>query len=183
LTAMIIGWLIGHAENGKDILKNNEADFNDQCNCGCENNLGHYRNKSKILSLIDHTSAELYGIGRYLIVGAMLSAAFQTFIAKNSILAVGQRTLFSIMVMMALAFILSICSEADAFIAKTFLGQFTIGSITAFLILGPMIDLKNTLMLSGAFKINFVIKLIIYIFSICFIIGCAINIMAKLGVV
>ena len=53
------------------------------------------------------------------------------------------------MVMMLLAFVLSLCSEADAFVASTFLLQFSGASVLAFLITGPMIDIKNTLMMAG----------------------------------
>lgn len=176
LTAIIIGFLMGYVEEGKVVLKNNDVAFDNQCNCGCGNQAGYNKNKSKILSVLDHTSAELYSIGRYLIIGALMSAAFQTFVSKTYLLSLGQRSLLSIVILMLLAFVISICSSADAFIAKTFLNQFTIGAIVAFLILGPMIDIKNTLMLSGAFKKTFVAELIICIFFICFIIGCAFNI-------
>lgn len=66
--------------------------------------------------------------------------------------------------MMAMAFLLSVCSETDAFIARIFVGQFTSVSIIAFLIFGLMIDIKNTLMLSQTFEPKFIIKLITLIF-------------------
>jgi uncharacterized membrane protein YraQ (UPF0718 family) len=64
------------------------------------------------------------------------------------------------LVMMGLAFTMSLCSEADAFIASSFRSSFSMGSISAFLVFGPMIDIKNTLMLLGTFKSKFVIVLI-----------------------
>jgi hypothetical protein len=77
--------------------------------------------------------------------------------------------------MMCLAFLLSVCSETDAFIARTFVGQFTNGSILAFLIFGPMIDIKNAIMLTSSFNIKFVIKLMFLIFAICFLIAVGTN--------
>lgn len=115
--------------------------------------------------------------------GAAISAAFQTFIPKNSITFFGQNLIWSILVMEILAFVLSICSSADAFIAKTFLGQFSIGSVAAFLILGTMIDIKNILMLSNSFKKKYIFALIIYVFSICFVIGLFVNFMGMLGMI
>lgn len=183
LVAVIIGFLIGYIEDGKVVLKDSDYSFDNKCNCGCGNEFGHNKNKSKITSVLDHTSDELYNIGKYLIVGALMSAGFQTFISRNSLMSVGQSTLLSIVILMVLAFVISICSSADAFIAKTFLGQFTLGAIIAFLILGPMIDLKNTLMLSGAFKKRFIAELIICTFFICFAIGCFVNFISALGVI
>jgi uncharacterized membrane protein YraQ (UPF0718 family) len=58
--------------------------------------------------------------------------------------------------MMAFAYILSLCSEADAFVAASFGGTFTAGSLLAFLVYGPMVDLKNTIMLFAFFRVKFV---------------------------
>ncbi len=136
--------------------------------------------KKKILTniadIIEHTSLELYDVGKFLITGAFLSALMQTFVERSSILSIGQGKISSTLVLMALAFVLSLCSEADAFIARTFVGQFTTGSIVGFLILGPMIDIKNTLMLSSSFKMKFIIKLIAIIVTICFILAMLVNI-------
>jgi uncharacterized membrane protein YraQ (UPF0718 family) len=77
--------------------------------------------------------------------------------------------------MFVLAYILCICSQTDAFIARSFLGQFTVGSVIGFLILGPMLDIKNTLMLTGTFSRKFTIKLIFLIVSICFIMAVSAN--------
>lgn len=62
--------------------------------------------------------------------------------------------------MMAFAYILSLCSEADAFVAASFGGTFTAGSLLAFLVYGPMIDLKNTIMLFAFFRAKFVFAFI-----------------------
>nr|WP_253199236.1 permease [Clostridium tagluense] len=149
-------------------------------NCSC----GHSHNNSKagnvvirnIEEIISHTSAELYDIGRFFIMGVFLSTCMQVFIPKTYILSIGGGVLSSIIVMMVLAFVLSVCSETDAFIARGFLGQFTSGSILGFLILGPMLDIKNTIMLCGSFKLNFVAKLIFLIITICFILAVIANI-------
>ncbi|SCY44384.1 permease [Alkaliphilus peptidifermentans] len=145
--------------------------------CGCGHDHGHHQTKDismkakvvgKVKEIIEHTSAELYAVGRFLILGAFLSSIVQTMVARSFLITIGQGQIISIVVMMILAFVLSLCSEADAFIARTFVGQFTSGSIVAFMIFGPMIDVKNTLMLLEGFKAKFVIKLIIITSIICF---------------
>jgi len=74
--------------------------------------------------------------------------------------------------MMFLGFTLSLCSEADAFVARSFLANYSFSGVAAFLILGPMLDLKNLIMLSGTFKKNFVFKLSLTTISVVFIISC-----------
>lgn len=181
ICAIMVGTMIGVSSENRAIFLTEENEIDNECYCGCGNKYNHERNKNKLMLILEQTNTELYNIGKYLIVGAFLSAAFQTAIPRNFLMSFGQDGVLSVIVMMVLAFFISICSSADAFIAKSFLGQFTLGSLVAFLILGPMIDLKNTLMLSGTFKKKFVIILITYIFFLCFIVGTSVNIWAMFG--
>ena len=71
--------------------------------------------------------------------------------------------------MMLLAFLLSLCSEADAFIARGFLDYFGVPAVSAFLILGPMMDLKNAIILNSYFKKSFTVTLIGVISIVVFI--------------
>jgi uncharacterized membrane protein YraQ (UPF0718 family) len=100
-------------------------------------------------------------MGRYLIIGAMLAALMQTFIPQTELLALGQGSFSSILVMIALAFVLSICSTVDAFVSLAFVGTFTNGSILAFLVFGPMVDMKSSLMYLQVFRKKPVIYLIL----------------------
>ena len=138
----------------------------------------HHKEKpfGKILDILDHISIELYDVGKYLIFGALLSSIMQTFITRQYGAVIAENPVLSIFVMGVLAFALSICSTADAFIAKTFLGQFTTGSIITFLIMGPMLDIKNTLMLSETFKFKFLLKLMLWIIMMTFTVGMIVNI-------
>ncbi len=122
-----------------------------------------------------HTSSEFFDVGKYLIFGAILSALVQTFVPRSSLIAIGQGPVSSVLLMLSLAFILSLCSEADAFVARSFLSQFTTGSIMGFLVLGPMIDIKNMLMLLGAFKKKFVLSLMALIFFFTFTMAIILN--------
>lgn len=172
-----------HNHINTNIIKHNHIhveENNNSCSCGhSHNNNSNFNNKfiENIGEIISHTSAELYDIGRFFIMGVFLSTCMQVFIPKTYILSIGGGVLSSIIVMMVLAFVLSVCSETDAFIARGFLGQFTTGSILGFLILGPMIDIKNAIMLCGSFKLNFVAKLIFLIITICFILAVIANIL------
>jgi hypothetical protein len=114
----------------------------------------------KLGSVLTHAVEEFFSVGKYLVLGAFIAACMQTFIPTSSLLLIGSNPVMASLVMMGLAFTMSLCSEADAFIASSFRSSFSMGSISAFLVFGPMIDIKNTLMLLGTFKSKFVIVLI-----------------------
>ncbi|MEK3884813.1 permease [Paenibacillus sp. PL2-23] len=111
-------------------------------------------------SVLTHAVDEFFSVGKYLVLGAFIAASMQTFIPTSSLLQIGNNPVTASLVMMALAFTMSLCSEADAFIASSFRSTFSLGSISAFLVFGPMIDIKNTLMLLGTFRTKFVLALI-----------------------
>jgi len=133
------------------------------------------KSKETFHQVIAHTSHEFYDVGKFLIIGATLSALMQTVVPRESILTIGQGSVGSVLVMMTMAFVLSLCSEADAFIARTFMSQFTTGSIIGFMIFGPMLDIKNTMMLSGVMKPKFLVKLILVIIVVCFTFAMLVN--------
>ena len=108
-------------------------------------------------------------MGKYLIIGAFLAAFVQTYVSTKTLVAIGDGDSSSILVMMGLAFILSLCSEADAFIGASFRAIFSTPSILAFLIFGPMIDLKNTIMLMSVFRLKFVFWLIALVATVVYI--------------
>ena len=69
--------------------------------------------------------------------------------------------LTSVLAMIALAVVLSVCSTVDAFIALAFANTFTLGSVFAFLVFGPMVDIKSTLLFLRVFKPKAVAYLIL----------------------
>jgi uncharacterized membrane protein YraQ (UPF0718 family) len=183
VASILIGYIISIIHNKANPLKAMPHEHHHTHSHSCDSCHHHDKPNSRknILStaydVIMHTGHELKHVGKFLIIGAFLSALMQTFVDRNLLLSIGQSNISSILVMMTLAFVLSLCSVADAFVASTFVGQFTNGSIVAFLIFGPMIDIKNTLMLNSSFKIKFIIKLISVIFIVCFILALIVSIL------
>ncbi len=86
--------------------------------------------------------SEMWLITRMLLVGAMIAAASQTFIPRDVITAIGYNMFLSVVAMLLLAFIISICSSVDAFFALAYINTFSLGSILSFLVAGPMVDVK-----------------------------------------
>ena len=116
--------------------------------------------RGRFASTLAHASDEFFEMGKYLIFGALLTALIQTAVARETLAAIGDHPWFSQLFMMGFAFVLSICSTSDAFVAASFAGTFSAGSLLAFLVFGPMIDLKNTLMLLSTFRVKVVLGLI-----------------------
>ncbi len=109
---------------------------------------------------------EFFEMGRYLIAGSLLAALLQTLVPQTALLAVGSGPLLSVLVMMALAVLLSICSTVDAFVSLAFVGSFTSGSILSFLVFGPMVDIKSVLLYLQVFqrKTVFYIVWLVFLF-------------------
>ena len=82
-------------------------------------------------------------VGVYFTIGVTLTALFNTGIAPGVewLDGLAKSEALSPVALMALAFILSLCSTSDAFIAAS-LDKFSWGAKLAFLTFGPMLDLK-----------------------------------------
>jgi uncharacterized membrane protein YraQ (UPF0718 family) len=118
---------------------------------------------------------EFFEMGRYLVLGAVLAAGMQTFIPQSMLLAVGKGPLVSVIVMDATAVLLSICSTVDAFVALSFVGTFSPGSILAFLVFGPMVDIKSVLMYWRVFRPRPLLYLVLLPLMMSLLAGLLIN--------
>jgi uncharacterized membrane protein YraQ (UPF0718 family) len=123
----------------------------------------------RLEEVLKHSIDEFFDTGKYLIIGACIAALMQTYVHTKSLFLFGDGDFGKTIVMMGLAYFLSLCSEADAFIAASFKSLFPVTSILAFLVYGPMIDLKNTIMLLSSFRVRFVLVLLVLITSVVFI--------------
>lgn len=151
LVAIVIGLIVYWVFRNQDQLRS-------QIQHGAHEH-SHGLSMSRWKQTVYHASDEFFDTGKFLIFGAFLASMFQVFINRNDLLALGSSEWSSTGLMMGLAFLLSICSEADAFIAASFGSTFTVGSIIAFLVYGPMLDVKNMLMMFAYFKARFVFVL------------------------
>ncbi len=124
---------------------------------------------------LQSANTEFFEMGRYLIIGSLLAATMQTLISQDVLLALGKGPVISVLVMQAMAFVLSVCSTVDAFLALAFVGTFTTGSIISFLTFGPMVDIKSTLMFLGVFQKRTVLYLILLPLLMTLLIGVWLN--------
>jgi len=113
-------------------------------------------------TFLNNLSQELRELGGILVLGSAIAAVIQVFTPRELILGLGQSPVSSIVVMMLLGGLISICSTVDAFFALSFSATFTTSSLLAFLVFGPMIDLKSVGLLLSVFKP----RIIFYLFAI-----------------
>ncbi len=114
-------------------------------------------------------------MGRYLIAGALIATTLQTFVPQPALMSIGAGPVTSVVAMAALAFVLSVCSTVDAFLALSFVNTFTSGAIITFLVFGPMVDIKSTLMFLGVFRRRVVAYLILLPLLAALAAGLAVN--------
>src|SRR5215210_8196174 len=112
---------------------------------------------------------------KVLCLGALIAGGTQVFVPRDVLTSLGSDPFLSILAMIALAFIISICANVDAFFALAYSNTFTIGSIVAFLVFGPMIDIKMLTMMRTTYKVRLlaVITLLVTLTSI--LIGLVVN--------
>ena len=99
--------------------------------------------------LLHHSTREFLSLLTLLVIGSALAAVVQTWLPRSWLLALGSAPTLSILALMLLALVVSVCSSVDAFLALGFAAQVTPGALLAFLLLGPVVDLK----LAGLFTV------------------------------
>ncbi|QTL48101.1 permease [Priestia aryabhattai] len=125
----------------------------------------------KIGDALKHTIDEFFSVGKFVIIGGLIAAVMQTYVKTSTLMDLGHGAVSSNVVMMGLSYILSLCSSADAFIASSFRSTFNDSAIIAFLVFGPMFDIKNTLMMLSQFKAKFVFSLFVYVFILVLVLS------------
>lgn len=93
----------------------------------------------------------------FLIVGAVVAAVINVLLPIEVVEAVADNAVLAVVALAAFAFIIALCSEADAFVAAS-LTQFSLTARLAFLVVGPMIDLKLFAMQAGTFGRGFALR-------------------------
>lgn len=124
---------------------------------------------------LDNTFQELRDLGGVLVLGSAIAACIQVFVPREIILNLGQDSVTSIIAMMTLAGVVSICSTVDSFFALSFAGTFTSGSLLAFLVYGPMIDLKAVGMMLSVFKPRVILYMFLLITQLTFLAALIVN--------
>lgn len=173
LVAVIVGTVIGSFAKRNVVLKPIALGGGHDGHEHCDH--GEPSTRVKLMGALQIAGDEFFEMGRFLIFGSMLAALMQTLVPQESLLALGAGPIFSVVFMQILAYVLSVCSTVDSFLALAFINTFTTGAIVSFLSFGPMVDIKSTLMFTGVFRRRIVLYLIVLPFVMNLLAGTAIN--------
>jgi len=149
IVAMTVGWVVGLVGAG-ELLRARDATAE-----------AHEvdRDEARWARFFGHLTGDVVFMARFLIVGAALAAAVQTFVPNSVVDRVASLPVLSLIAMMALAFLMSLCSESDAFVAASFV-SFGPAAQLAFLVFGPMVDTKLAALYVGTYERGF-LKIVI----------------------
>lgn len=137
--ANLIGWIIAGYRSKKILTPT----FESQCHTTLQKTHAHKHSLvSKIQSLAIKFRHELETLLPALIFGSLVAGFIQTAIPRSVLLSVSSEPVIAIIALIVLAFVVSICANVDAFFALSLSGIFPMSAIVAFLVFGPMIDIK-----------------------------------------
>jgi uncharacterized membrane protein YraQ (UPF0718 family) len=120
---------------------------------------GHEDGGKGVAAFVEHLTGDLLFMGRFLVLGAAVSAAVQTLVPQQILSDLGGAPVLGTLAMMGMAVALSLCSEADAFVAVSFTA-FPLGPQLAFVVLGPVLDAKLAVLYGATFRRGFLPRLI-----------------------
>jgi uncharacterized membrane protein YraQ (UPF0718 family) len=110
--------------------------------------------------LFANATAEFLDVAFFVVLGALFTAATQTLVPRGQLASLGGRPVASVLTLMPVATLLSICSEADAFVARAFATTFTAGAVLAFMTIGQIVDLRNGLLMARTLGARLVVLIL-----------------------
>ena len=140
-------------------------DHDHKC-CGHDHHHHHHeKDDNRLIAAFRSAMRDFVDVGVYFTIGVAITALFNTGIAPGAewLDSLAKNNLAAPAALMALAFVLSLCSTSDAFIAAT-LDKFTYGAKLAFLVFGPMLDVKLLFLYQTVLKKRFILWLALGLF-------------------
>ncbi|ONI64977.1 hypothetical protein CSIV_09805 [Microbacterium sp. CSI-V] len=168
LIANLIGWLYSRHPDPDKLLTER---FLETCEIVVQERGG--RGRRSLAQFV----VELRSVMPALIIGSMVAGAVQVLIPRSALLTIGSDPALSIAAMMVLAVVVSLCSNVDAFFALSFASTFTPGSIVAFLVVGPVVDLKMYALLRTTFTTRVLVGLTAIVVLSAFALGTVVNLL------
>ena len=169
--ANLIGWLFSH-HNDQDSLLTRR--FAAECRLPQAHEHGGARMHKSLELFIRETSV----IMPALFIGSVVAGVIQVLVPRSVLVALGSNPLWSILAMLVLAFVISVCSNVDAFFILPFASTFMPGSIVTFLVFGPIIDIKMLALLRTTFTTRVLVQLTLVVGLLAALIGLVVNYVA-----
>lgn len=124
---------------------------------------------AKLYRLARSATSDFLDVAFFFVIGAAVTAVFNTAVRQEVILPLATNHLLASVAMMILSAVLALCSTTDAFIAATFVA-FPFTAKLAFLVFGPLVDVKLFFLYGMVFRRRFIILLAIGLFAATLII-------------
>ena len=134
-----------------------------------EHDFSHLSKGQKLFQVFIQAIDEFFDTGRYLVFGCLFASLVQVYVPTRILTSISSTPAVAILLLMLLSFLLSLCSEADAFIGSSLIASFGLSPVLAFLVIGPMLDVKNLLMMKNYFKTRFIWQFISLVTIVVFL--------------
>jgi len=128
----------------------------------------------RILNIAQVSLHDFIDITCYLIIGAMIASAMQTLDLVDRWPWLLGHPVTATVFMMALAVVICLCSEADAFVAANMVKVPLAGKI-GFMVLSPMFDLKLLMMYTRVFTVRLIVSLALMLWGLIFVFSIAVH--------
>ncbi|EAR25484.1 hypothetical protein A20C1_04436 [marine actinobacterium PHSC20C1] len=168
--ANIVGWLFSVHSQPQAMLTER---FAAQCSATAD----HHR-QSRSEKSLDIFMRESSVLMPAVFIGSLIAGAIQVAVPRDVLVSLGSNPLWSILAMMLLAFVISVCSSVDAFFILPFASTFMPGSIVTFLVFGPIIDIKMLAIMRTTFTAKVLVQLSLIVALMSAFIGLVINYVA-----
>lgn len=168
LIANLVGWLFSRHSRPEDLLT---PRFQDSCKVH-----SHAREQDRGVQALRMFGAEMNAMLPALVVGCAVAGFIQVAVSRDLLLTLGQNPVWSVVALMGLAFVIAICSTVDAFFVLSLGSMFTPGAVVAFLVFGPMIDIKMLALLRTTFTASTLVLLTTVVASLTAVLGLAVNV-------
>jgi len=144
----------------------------------CRLDDGHGHSRTRREATLDLFVRESSILMPALVIGALAAGAIQVVVPRDVLVALGSDPLFSVLVMMLLAFIISVCANVDAFFILPFASTFLPGSIVAFLVFGPIVDIKMLALMRTTYSTRTLVQLTTIVALLSLTLGLVVNYLA-----
>lgn len=171
LIANLIGWLYAKHPEPETLLT---ARFAEQCRI----DEASHEHPTKWQQTLDLFVRETSILMPALVIGALVAGGIQVIVPREILVALGSDPLWSIVAMMVLAFIISVCSNVDAFFILPFAATFLPGSIVTFLVFGPIIDVKMLALMRTTYSTQTLIQITTVVGLLAAALGLVVNYVA-----
>lgn len=179
--AVAVGLFLGRFFSGRSSLI--VGHFSSaSCGCGTEHDVEHRSLLVRFFHSLEHAIDDFFDVGRYLVIGAFIAAIMRSMVPMESFIALQESPWQAILMMMFLALLLNLCSEADAFIAASFRSLLPGSAQMAFMVMGPMLDIKLILMYFSVFQRKVIVAIIISVSVVVFSVMLALHYWLPQGV-